>query len=179
MQALNEPQVGRVNARRKAAQLPQWLQPFMVDRGDADSAALLVQEHFRALAHRRPTQPGVGGQIKREPELKDEKEELKDEIKEEVKDEIKEEVKQEIKEEVKQEIKEEVTEDDAAADVAQPVYGLQLDLRDAGPLAVSHSIPRSQLAALDGKKSARPDAQLFQVPLVSATRGACLDLDSD
>lgn len=67
----------------KASQLPKWLQPFLVERSDADGAAQLLREHFRQL----------GVQVR-------EKEEMKDEVKDEVKDEMKGEMKHELKEEV-------------------------------------------------------------------------------
>lgn len=39
----------------KAASLPQWLQPFVEDKLDADLAAECLQAHFQTLAHRLPS----------------------------------------------------------------------------------------------------------------------------
>ena len=61
----------------KASQLPHWLQPFLVERTDADGAAELLREHFRKL--------GVKDEVKDEKEeVKDEMEGMKDELKEEL-----------------------------------------------------------------------------------------------
>lgn len=141
-----------VNLSRKASQLPQWLQPFLVDRNNADDAALLLGEHFERLGMVRPKRASEvpGGATCTDAAME---EVTKDEIKDEVKDEVKDETKA-MKDEMKEEL----------YDTSSSHHG---------------TVTASWLeTATSSSREASSCGSVFHVPLAQ-TSGVCLDLDSD
>jgi len=145
--------VKTVKLPRKASQLPQWLQPFLVDRNNADDAALLLGEHFERLGMIRPTR---ASEVPRGATCTDAaiEEVTKDEIKDEVKDEVKDETKA-----MKDEMKEELY--DTSSSHHGTVTASWLETATSSSCEASSCV-----------------GSVFHVPLAQ-TSGVCLDLDSD
>lgn len=143
------PEVKIVKLPRKASQLPQWLQPFLVDRNNADDAALLLGEHFERLGMIRPTRASEvpGGATCADAAIE---EVMKDEIKDEVKDEMK---------AMKDEMKEELY--DTSSSHHGTVTASWLETATSSSCEASSCV-----------------GSVFHVPLAQAS-GVCLDLDSD
>lgn len=143
-----------VKLPRKASQLPQWLQPFLVDRNNADDAALLLGEHFERLGMIRPTRASeaTSGATCKDVAIE---EVTKDEIKDEVKDEVKDEMKA-----MKDEMKEELY--DTSSSHHGTVTASWLETATSSSCEASSCVGQS----------------VFHVPLAQ-TSGVCLDLDSD
>ncbi len=139
-----------VKLSRKASQLPQWLQPFLVDQNNADDAALLLREHFERLGMIRPARASevTGGATCKDAAIE---EEMNDEIKDEVKDEMK---------VMKDEMKEELYDTSSSH----------------GTLTASWLDTAATTSSCEA--SSCVGQSVFHVPLAQ-TSGVCLDLDSD
>ena len=137
---------------RKSSQLPLWLQPFVVDRNNADDAAVLLCEHFGCKTEQQEAERADRGKL--------EPKEAKDEINET--DEIKDEVKDEIKDEQKEVLKEEMHD---TAKSYGTITAQWLDTKEttSGRPTAKENLPQP----------------IFKGQLAQNTQGVCLDLDSE